>query len=179
LTLLDRVSAALASHGIDHAIIGAAALAAHGIARATMDLDLFATDAACLDERVWEDLRSTGATVEIRHGDASDPLGGVVRIVAKDETPVDLILGKSSWQRELIERATPLRIGESTLRVARAADLILLKLYAGGPQDAWDIDQLLDLDTTLVAEVEAGLRSLPEDCAGLWRRILGQRSPSR
>jgi hypothetical protein len=61
LTLLDRVCALLAHHGIDHAIIGAAALAAHGVARATMDLDLLATDPACLDERVWEDLRSTGA----------------------------------------------------------------------------------------------------------------------
>lgn len=178
MTLLDRVSATLASRGIDHAIIGAAALAAHGIARATFDLDLLATDAACLDERVWEDLRSTGVTVEIRRGDASDPLGGVVRIVAKEETPVDLILGKSPWQRALISRATILRIGDSTLRVARAADLILLKLYAGGPQDAWDIDQLLDVNSTLVAEVEALLDSLPEECAVLWRRIRDQRDPA-
>ena len=63
--------------------------------------------------------------------------------------------------------------------VARAADLILLKLYAGGPQDVWDIDQLLDVDGTLAAEVEAGLRWLPAECASLWRSILETRSPAR
>ncbi len=179
MTLLDRVSALLASHGIEHALIGAAALAAHGVARATMDLDLLATDLACLDDECWEPLRLTGATVEIRRGDALDPLGGVVRIVSKGEAPIDLIVGKSPWQQALIGRATPLRLAESPIPVARAADLILLKLYAGGPQDAWDIDQLLDVDATLAVEVEAGLRSLPAECAALWRNILDRRGPAR
>jgi hypothetical protein len=60
--------------------------------------------------------------------------------------------------------------------VARAtADVVLLKLYAGGPQDAWDIDQLLDVDPSLVAGVEARLAPLPADCAELWDRIRRQR----
>ncbi|HTF34813.1 MAG TPA: hypothetical protein VK714_14090 [Myxococcota bacterium] len=57
-------------------------------------------------------------------------------------------------------------------------DLILLKLYAGGPQDAWDIDQLLDVDPSVVTDVEATLGSLPEECTLLWRRIRAQRDPS-
>lgn len=55
------------------------------------------------------------------------------------------------------------------------ADLVLLKLYAGGPQDAWDIDQLLDVDTTFAREVEARIPALPEGCAALWRRVVGDR----
>ena len=179
MKLVDRVSAWLVSHGIDHAIIGAAALAAHGVARATLDLDLLATDPACLDEQGWGEIRATGATVEIRRGDAADPLRGVVRIASEGEAPVDLIVGRSPWQRELIGRATLLRIADTAIPVARAADLVLLKLYAGGPQDAWDIDQLLDVDTTLVADVEARLGALPDECAVLWQRILRQRGPSR
>jgi hypothetical protein len=176
LKLLQRVSALLARHRIDHAVIGAAALAAHGVARATVDLDLLAIDPACLEARIWEELRSTGVHVEIRHGDEQDPLGGVVRFAAADERTVDLIVGKHAWQRELLARSTPMRMGGSAIPVVRAADLILLKLYAGGPQDAWDVDQLLDLDLMLAAEVEERLGALPAECAELWRRILAQRT---
>jgi predicted nucleotidyltransferase len=178
LTLLAQVSGLLVGRGIHHAVIGAAALAAHGVARATVDLDLLATDPACLDEQAWEDLRSIGVAVEIRRGDEVDPLAGVVRVVLKDEPPIDLIVGKRSWQHEVLGRATPIRIGDAEVPMVRAADLILLKLYAGGPQDAWDIDQLLDVDPSVVTDVEATLRSLPEECALLWRRIRAQRAPS-
>jgi hypothetical protein len=130
--LLERVSTLLARHRIEHALIGAAALAAHGVARATLDLDLLAIDPACLEARIWEEVRSTGAQVEIRRGDDSDPLGGVVRITSADEQTVDLIVGKHAWQRDLLARSAPLRIGGAALPVVRAADLILLKLYAGG-----------------------------------------------
>lgn len=177
MTLLAQVSGLLARRGIHHAVIGAA-LAVHGVARATVDLDLLATDPACLDEQAWEDLRSTGAAVEIRRGDEVDPLAGAVRVVLKDEPPIDLIVGKHSWQHELLGRATPIRIGDAEVPMVGAADLILLKLYAGGPQDAWDIDQLLDVDPSVVTEVEATLGSLPQECTLLWRRIRAQRAPS-
>jgi predicted nucleotidyltransferase len=177
LTLLQRVSALLARRGIQHAIIGAAALAAHGVARATVDIDLLATDPACLDEQAWQELRSRGVRVEIRRGDESDPLGGVVRIASRDESTIDLIVGKSSWQHELLGRASPVRIDDTEFPMVGMADLILLKLYAGGPQDAWDIDQLLDVAPEVVLAVEARLGSLPEECALFWRRIRAQRAP--
>ena len=66
-------------------------------------------------------------------------------------------------------------MGDTELPVVAASDLALLKLYAGGPQDAWDIDQLLNLDPGLAAQVEAGLGSLLPDCADLWRSILERR----
>jgi hypothetical protein len=53
-----------------------------------------------------------------------------------------------------------------------------LKLYAGGPQDAWDIDQLLNVDPGIAAQVEAGLASPPADYADLWRSILDRRRRS-
>lgn len=57
-----------------------------------------------------------------------------------------------------------------------AADLVLLKLYAGGPQDAWDVDQLLDAVPTIETDVTAALPALPTSCARLWRRILADRA---
>lgn len=59
--------------------------------------------------------------------------------------------------------------------VALPFDLVLLKLYAGGPQDAWDIHQLLDAVPNLAADVEAAVASLRTECATLWRHIVGAR----
>jgi hypothetical protein len=44
---------------------------------------------------------------------------------------------------------------------------------AGGPQDAWDIQQLLAVEDRdgLAAEVEAELRTLPRELSKLWKRI--------
>lgn len=175
MTLLERVSEELARRGIESALIGATALAAHGVARATIDIDLLAVDPDCLDEGTWADLRASGAMVETRRGDATDPLAGVVRITARDERPVDLIVGKAGWQRELLHRARAMSVGGTEIRVVEAVDLVLLKLYAGGPQDSWDIDQLLDVIPALAAQVEARLSALPAECATLWRRIRTRR----
>lgn len=50
----------------------------------------------------------------------------------------------------------------------------LLKLHAGGPQDAWDIVQLLTTPErdAWVREVEGSLEKLPDSCTELWRKIL-------
>jgi hypothetical protein len=89
--------------------------------------------------------------------------------------PVDLIVGKSAWQVTIPRRARPARIGGVDLPVARAGDLILLKLYGGGPQDAWDIEQLLDVGerASLIAEVDETIASLPVESRELWHRIVG------
>jgi len=59
------------------------------------------------------------------------------------------------------------------LPILRAADLILLKLYAGGPQDRWDIAQLLAAGDhgALVEEVELRLPDLPSEASALWKSL--------
>ena len=172
MTLLDRVAAVLNGAGTTHALIGAAALAAHGVARSTIDQDLLVVDRACLSPALWKELQDEGVRVEIRRGDISDPLAGVVRFEAPGERPLDLIVGKHAWQKRAIEKAGP---RTSSPPVVGAVDLILLKLYAGGPQDAWDIQQLLASEdhADLAALVEAELESLPRELADLWKRIVG------
>jgi len=171
LSLLDRVAAVLRQAQIPHALIGASALAAHGVARSSTDQDLLVLDRRSLDTALWEDLRAAGIYVEIRRGDAEDPLAGIVRFEAEGEDPIDLVVGKSAWQLPILE-AAELRGGE--IPVVTAAHLILLKLYAGGPQDAWDIQQLLATDNRprLVAEVERDLARLPPEPLALWEPIL-------
>jgi hypothetical protein len=70
-----------------------------------------------------------------------------------------------------VQRAEPVLLEDETWPVVGAADLILLKLFAGGPQDAWDIEQLLRMDPALRTAVEQHLAELPEDACSLWQRF--------
>lgn len=170
MSLLEEIRSTLEAAGIRHALIGALALSAYGVNRASVDLDLFAADASCLRPDLWADLQSRGVAVQVRKGDLTDPLAGVVRFQAPGEAPIDIVVGKFAWQARILERAEPI----GGILVVRAADLVLLKLYAGGLQDAWDVQQLLarPFRGDLVQEVESRLSDLPVRCQDLWKKIL-------
>lgn len=171
--MLAGVASILEGAEIAYALIGAAALAVHGISRSTFDLDLLAVDHGCLAPEMWAGLGGRAIAVEIRRGDAADPHAGVARFSAQGAQPVDLVIGRSSWQGDTLARAGRAKVGTIELPVLRASDLVLLKLYAGGPQDAWDVQQLLagaDREA-LVREVESHLSELPPHAAVLWRQI--------
>jgi hypothetical protein len=172
LRLLDRIAEALRDAGTPFALVGASALAIHGVVRSTADQDLMTVESSYLQPARWATLEKSGVAVEIRKGDIFDPLAGVVRFEQAGERSVDLVIGKFRWQREALERAT-IPPGQ-TIPVVGAADLILLKLYAGGPQDAWDIQQMLATEDreALVAQVDAHLPELSAEAAALWRKIL-------
>jgi hypothetical protein len=167
MTLLARVSALLDAAGVSHALIGAAALAARGVARSTYDIDVLTTDGRVLAAALWEPLRAAGAGVDIQRGDLDDPLGGVIRLTAAGERPVDVVLGKGRWQARAVERADRTADGPP---VVAARDLVLLKLYAGGTQDLWDVRALLELPerAALIAQVDEDLADLPADMRARW-----------
>jgi hypothetical protein len=174
VSLLARVSEILRAQGIPHVLVGASALTIHGVNRSTLDVDLFTIDRTCLDPRIWDGLATEGVGVEVRKGDPDDPLAGVVRFEVATELPLDVVVGKHLWQRRAIERAATATFMGVDIPVLRGVDLILLKLFAGGPQDAWDVQQLLmgpERDS-LIAGVERELTDLPGHSSRLWQRIL-------
>lgn len=156
-----RIVEHLRSQGVSSAVIGGVAMAVHGIARATVDLDLLVVAPEVLTGAFWLPL-SPAVTAEVRRGDASDPLAGVVRCVS-DETVVDVVVGASPWMIGVIARATPRDVLGERLPVAEAADLVLLKLYAGGPQDMLDVRLLLAADPGLRTLVASRIDALPTE----------------
>ncbi len=148
-------------------------MAVHGVGRSTLDIDLLTTDASVLESGFWRAKLAPGIQADVRRGAADDPLAGVVRFTAPDESPVDLVVGRLEWQAVIVRQAPRMSLGEVTLPVASAADLILLKLYAGGAQDAWDVVQLLATPggAGLAAHVYAHLPALPAEASALWGRI--------
>jgi hypothetical protein len=173
MSLLSEVLRVLEREKAATALIGAAGLAVHGVSRSTADTDLLCLDAAILRPAVWADLQAPGRQIRILKGDPEDPLAGSVRIGEGSEI-VDVVVGRHAWQRDIIEAAEPLSLGEVRLRVARPAALVLLKLDAGGPKDGWDIRALLEVSPDPEAvrvEVEAVLPRLSADARRLWVRL--------
>lgn len=174
--LLDRL-------GVRHALIGAGALATVGASRSTVDLDFLVVEARILDETFWAGQLPEAISVRIRKGRPEAPLAGLVHISRTGDRPVDLVVGRDAWQREILQRAPALPFLGTHVPIALAADLVLLKLYAGGLQDAWDIQQLLASDPKLALavapQVATRLESLPPRCRELWGDLLARRLPTR
>lgn len=170
MTLFEDVAADLESRGVACAMIGAAALAAHGVARSTYDLDLLVVDRQVLDETWWGPWHARGVQVDVRRGAADDPLAGVVRLATSGQRPVDVIVGRHAWQARAVQVADRPDAG---VPVVTAVDLVLLKLYAGGTQDDWDIRALLALPNgdALALEVEAALSEMPAAMHQHWRQL--------
>ena len=173
MSLLRRAAAYLAGRDIAHALIGAAALAIHGVSRSTLDQDLLVVDGRVLDTGLWTAF-DPASRVTVRRGDVDDPLAGVVRIVQEGERDVDIVVGRQQWQREILTRATSL--GSEPIRVVEPADLVLLKLYAGGSQDRWDIEQLLALDrgAAIAHIVDQRVAALPLHSREIWSALRPQ-----
>ena len=176
MNLLESVAATLRAQGTRFALIGAGAMAVHGVSRSTRDLDVLVTDVACLTVAYWDRAKLTDVDVALHRGDADDPLAGAVRLRPREGGgPVDVVIGRGGWLAGVLQRSAECDVDGVRLPVAGRADLILLKLYAGGSQDAWDIEQLLAGAGTdaVVVDVERELPRLPEHAHRLWRRIRG------
>lgn len=170
MNLLARVVQKLERLGVPSALIGGVALAYHGIDRATEDIDLLATDPSILHASKWEDLRAEGIDVDVRKGDYDDPLLGVVRI---DSTEViDVVVPRGRWQDDVLARRLDRVILGDRIPVVDAADLVLLKLDAGGLIDLIDVELLLRHDSTLRDVVEARIGALPRRIRAAWTALL-------
>ena len=173
MNLAGRVMAYLESRAVDCALVGGTALGAYGIARATLDVDLLVASGAVLEQGFWADAHDLPA-VEIRRGDAEDPLRGVVRIAGGDR-PVDVLVGRGAWTVAILQRRTRVGLADQSWPIVDSADLVLLKLHAGGPQDLLDVELLLAAaPDVLPALVEGRIGEAPSEARELWRRITGR-----
>ncbi|MCP4899440.1 MAG: hypothetical protein GY906_20945 [bacterium] len=175
MQLLAKVVEVLKEHEIDFVVIGASAMAVHGVSRSTLDIDLLTIDQRALRKGIWASLIGEKAEVIVRFGDVQDPLRDVVQIESAAQRPIDLVVGHGGWQTEIFPRAVRGVVGGVKVPIAEKMDLILLKLYAGGQQDLWDIQQLLGTDHSegLQDRVETALEDLPAGMRKSWLRIVG------
>lgn len=156
-------------------------MAALGYARQTADIDFAVAMPPPEFAELHGKLRNAGFDATLSPSDGNDPLGGVITIERAGSLTVQLVnfdntpgAGFPALVRDALERAQGRTEGVLGV-VPRVEDLILFKLYAGGPKSKLDILELLsrvpaNLDVLrerargyqLVAELAAVLRALGE-----------------
>jgi hypothetical protein len=172
---IDPVCRILDAIAAPYALIGGHAMAARGYPRFTVDIDLLTTDSRVLERETWSTLERAGAYLELRRGAPDDPLAGVVHILLADGTDVDIVVGRWKWESDLIARAETLTVAEGLrIRVPRTADLILLKLAAGGFMDLRDAAALIEVAgrDVVVPEVESRIDEVRPDVRAIWKELL-------
>lgn len=145
LQAAEHVASLLAANDVPAVVIGAVALAAYRYVRHTEDIDL-GVDADLPKMRVLAAaLRDEGFIVDFHEPDGDDPLGGVIDVSG----PFGLIQVVSFADRfpavirdALAGDDVRIRPG-SELRLVPIAQLVALKLYAGGSRSKSDIVELL------------------------------------
>ncbi len=123
-----------------YALIGGLAAGAWGSPRATQDID-FAVATTGDNTKLAQAL---GA--QFTPGGPDDPLPGVFALSIRlgDETvPVQLVVLPPRWTELVMNHVQPATLFDSSVPVVSWQVLVLLKLYAGGPQDLSDAKSIL------------------------------------
>lgn len=154
IELAERIAQLARELGIQTALIGAHALAVHRHVRASNDIDL-ATVVQLHDlKRLRAAVEALGLNALLTTPDEQDALGGVLKIWDRvDEDgdplePLDIVnfynpyRPRRSPASDAIHGALPVP-DHPELRCPKLADLIAMKLDAGGRHDLADVVQLL------------------------------------
>lgn len=123
--------------------IGGLAVIRWGEMRMTQDID-FCLLAGFENEEIYVEGLLAGFKSRI-----SDPLdfalkNRVLLLFASNEVPVDVSLSGLLFEKQMIERATPFPYAQDcSLITCSAEDLIVLKAFAGRPQDWMDVEGII------------------------------------
>jgi len=137
LLLLD-IAAVLAEQEIEYAVIGATAAAVHGSVRATLDADALVSVSMSKLTQLKGVLRKAGFNVDLRSGDAEDPIPALLAISDRHGNRVDLLGGLRGLDKDAFSRSIAVPFQGSSICVVGREDFIAMKCFAGGPQDIAD-----------------------------------------
>jgi predicted nucleotidyltransferase len=142
---------------VDYMVIGALAAAVYGAIRASADADALVSLSVAKLSNLSQIFRKKGFTVELRRGDAEDPIPAMLVIGDKHQNRVDLLGGLRGLDPGTLSRSVEVPFSGATIRVVSREDFIAMKCFAGGPQDLEDARVALrtadELDVDLLRQV--------------------------
>jgi len=182
-TLADAVTF-LATNSVPFAVIGGIAVSVRGEPRFTADVDFV----------IGVDIDRGLELLSAVKGSAFAPLfSGVDEVVRtsfllplrhlRTRVKVDLAIGLTGFERQLIKRSHQEDLGGVSAPVATAEDLLLMKVLAGRPRDAEDgrsiaLKQGPKLDWDYVLETGKALQdAVGQDLVPQLKALMRQSSP--
>ncbi len=161
-----EVGAFLDGLGIPYVVIGGLAVQYWGEPRATHDVDVTVLVPAGGEQ---EFIRRCVERFAPRISDALDFAlqHRVLLVYASNGCPVDLALGLSGYETELMRRACVVTLAGYPVRLVGAEDLVIHKCVAGRPRDLEDVRSILvrqpGLDMRYIRRwLDAFQRAVPE-----------------
>jgi hypothetical protein len=145
LPLLMRVLPILKEEAIDYLVIGSFALAVYATVRATLDIDALLSVPPARLRQLASRLRSEGFAVDLRMGDDSDSVRGILEVIDDAGGRVDLLGGLKGLDPSVFDRARAYPVLGEPIRFVGVEDLIAMKCLAGGPQDILDARAILEV----------------------------------
>lgn len=141
--LLLEATEILTQLKIDYAVIGALAATQYGTIRSTVDADALVAVPASRLPKLAKAIKGAGFEVELRRGDADDPIPALLAVGDEFGNRVDLLAGLRGLDPEAFGRCVPVLYRGTKLRFIGREDFIAMKCFAGGPQDLADARQAL------------------------------------
>ena len=154
--IIARVATILERHGLEAVLIGNAAAAMHGAPVTTIDIDFLFRRTPTNIRKLKRIAAELGATLYA----PLYPASTMLRMMTDDETLQVDFLGEASGVRSfegLRNRASQMRVGNATVRVAALADIIKMKKSVNRPKDRAVLEIL---EKTLEA-IEANPQTTP------------------
>jgi hypothetical protein len=163
LLLLDVVDQ-LAGAGVTYAVVGALAASVHGAVRASMDADVVLSIAMPKAAHLELAFKAAGFRTELTHGDADDPVPGLLRLSDIYGNRVDVLIGLRGMEAQAFSRLVEVPFQGKTLKFIGREDFIAMKAFAGGPIDLIDAARAItaaddSLDVQLLRRLARGYGS--------------------
>jgi len=142
--LLERLAQALDTAGLPYMVIGGQAVLLYGEPRATRDIDI--TLGVSVDE--VEQILALAAKLALKPLTAkpAEFVRKTMVLPTQDESSgirVDFIFSWSPYERQALERAQAIPIGDTKVRFAAMEDVVIHKVIAGRPRDIEDVRTML------------------------------------
>jgi predicted nucleotidyltransferase len=180
-TLLEHIARGLDARGFSYMVIGGQAVLLYGEPRLTRDIDITLGVGPEKLPALLDWLHESGWPVLV-----DSPTEFVAKtLVLPCKEPrsgirVDFIFSFSHYERQAIQRARRVAVGETQVRFASGEDLVIHKVVAGRPRDIEDVRSILLKNPELdVAYIRRWLEELgagrQEDLVGRFEELWKQR----
>lgn len=164
--LLGELSRTFERLGVGWYVFGAQAAVIHGASRLTIDVDVTVLLGDRETRILTEALVANGFTLTFDDPEFIEQTRVIASVHPPSGLSIDVVLGGPGMEQLFLEQAELHEIQGVSVPVARAADIIVMKVLAGRPKDHDDVVAILEAQPDLpVDEVRRGL-ALLEDALG-------------